>query len=425
MVKIHMPDDNSLSIEHTLQPIVYTSWFLGVGVAHPRKYRKIITIIIRIVHFVICTLTLTLFSLNVFDHDKFHYDEFSYIVETIIYYVSAYYYIYHGIRHYDKWPELMDKIKDLDQKIKRETHINERHLKNLEVVAITATFVCCTLLPTVYNLYNFLYLNDIVVQELLAYYMLAQSLINSFVFDVVVYILYYRYQMINKLLGQLDELSDTPGRIALKIKRIRQLHCDICDLVVMVNSIHGLHLLFVSINCFSSVSTATFFIYSNYYKISYTVLKGIFFLTMYTTQFGLMCWICTLARQEFDKTGAIISTILLKCKSVNLDKLNGTRNQLNLKVRLPMKGSGTQQRSYSCSNLNYTVEENFLRKYLNREWSSQNLDCVRNEINDFNIQLQHRRVAFIACNFFEINNSLFNKFIGVITASVALMINVH
>ncbi|XP_039305196.1 uncharacterized protein LOC105195377 [Solenopsis invicta] len=39
--------DNSPSIERILRPISYISWFLGVGVARPRKCLKAITIIIR------------------------------------------------------------------------------------------------------------------------------------------------------------------------------------------------------------------------------------------------------------------------------------------------------------------------------------------------------------------------------------------
>ncbi|XP_036146815.1 uncharacterized protein LOC118646953 [Monomorium pharaonis] len=410
MVEIYMPDDNSLSIEHYLQPIVYISWLLGVGIAHPRKWPKIVTIIIRIVHLALCTFSfIKLFYNFASDSKKDKFNEFCGVIAlsiNIIYHVSSYYYIYHGIKHHDKWSKLMDKIKEVDQKIKRETHINIKPLKILEIVAIIVTFTCCPLLLFVHALYNFIY-SSVVEKDLLSYYILAQSTINCFVFDVVVYILYHRYQMINKLLGQMDELSGTSKRIAFKIKCIREMHYDICDLVVMISDIHGFYLFIVSINCVDTVGLAVFEMIEMIQSSTMCndkeidVLKSIFFLIMYIMQFYVTYWICKLIYQEFDKTGIIICGILLKCKSVNLDTLNETRNQLNLEVRLPMKDLGTQQRCYSCSNLNYVAMENLLRQYPNREWSSQNLDCVRNEINDFSIQLQHRRIA---CNFFEVNN---------------------
>ncbi|CAL1685994.1 unnamed protein product [Lasius platythorax] len=117
---------------------------------------------------------------------------------------------------------------------------------------------------------------------------------------------------------------------------------------------------------------------------------------LYATQFGLTCWICTLARQESDKTGIIMYTIVLNSNAVNL---NGTRNQLSLEVP-PENQDGERNSNRSSSyNLNYIVMENLLCKHMDR-------DCIRNEVNDFSIQLQQNRVAITACNFFEMNNAL-------------------
>lgn len=120
---------------------------------------------------------------------------------------------------------------------------------------------------------------------------------------------------------------------------------------------------------------------------------------LYAAQFGLMCWVCTLARQESDKTGIIMYTIILNYNVINSGKLNGTRNQPSLEIT-PENQDGEQNSNRSSNyNLNYIALENLLRKNLDR-------DCIRNEINDFSIQLQQHRVAITACNFFEMNNAL-------------------
>jgi hypothetical protein len=110
-------------------------------------------------------------------------------------------------------------------------------------------------------------------------------------------------------------------------------------------------------------------------------LAVIFVFIVYVTQFYLICWICTLARQESNKTGRIIYEIILKCKPVNLDK-HGASNQSSLEVQLPLEDlDGEQSFNQSSShNLTYVDMENLLRRYLDRE-------CVTKEINDFSIQL--------------------------------------
>lgn len=122
---------------------------------------------------------------------------------------------------------------------------------------------------------------------------------------------------------------------------------------------------------------------------------------LYATQFGLMCWVCTLARHEFDRTGIIIYAIILNCKSANVGKPNSARGQPSLEVPPGIDGPDGEENSNRSSsyNLNYVVMESLLRKNLDK-------DCVRNEVNDFSIQLQQHRVAFTACDFFEMNNSL-------------------
>jgi len=170
----------------------------------------------------------------------------------------------------------------------------------------------------------------------------------------------------------------------------------------MVNDIYGFYLLLCSANSFTMVVATLFRIYMGVVEKNYAfmLINNILWI-LYAMQFSLMCWICTLARQESDKTGIIIYAIALNCKSANVNKLNNARNQSSLEVPPPLEGPDGEQNSNRSSNynLNYIVMKSLLRKNLDR-------DCVRNEVNDFSIQLQQHRVAFTACDFFEMNNAL-------------------
>jgi FtsH-binding integral membrane protein len=121
----------------------------------------------------------------------------------------------------------------------------------------------------------------------------------------------------------------------------------------MVNDIYGLHFFLCSATCFTTVLTTLLRIYIGVVNKEslFMIIHANILWILYVAQFGLMCWICTLAREESQRTGTFIYAFVLKCKNL----------------------------------------------YLN---------CVRNEVNDFAVQLQHR-VAFTACNFFEIHNVLF------------------
>ncbi|XP_050452569.1 uncharacterized protein LOC126852125 [Cataglyphis hispanica] len=414
-------EDNLSSIEHTLRPVVFVSWFLGVGVARPQKCPKTVTIILRIIHFGVCSVIVAYGAIdfftfgNVFKSDIF---KIMYYMNKVMCYVSAYYYVYHGIRQYNKWPELMNKMKNLDHKIRRETFVNNQPIKNVEVLAILTTFACGPLSLIIHAVYYyFTHPEDIFASDLLLYYTISQSLINSFIFDIIVYVLYHRFQTINELIVQLDKQFNASW-ITHKIRCIRELHTGICDLVIMINDIYGFHLLLCSANCFTMVVATLFRIYMGVVEKNYAfmLINNILWI-LYIVQFGLMCWICTLARQESDKTGIIMYTIVLNYNAANLDKLNGTRNQSNLEVP-PENQDGEQDFTNSSYNLNYIAIENLLRKNLDR-------DCVRNEVNDFSIQLQQHRVAITACNFFEMNNALLSGFIGVITTYLIILVQFY
>lgn len=220
-------EDNSPSIERTLQPITYVCWCLGAGVARPRKCPKIVTIILRIVHFGVCSVIVAYGAIDFFTFGSvFKSDIFKimYYMNKVVCYVAAYYYVYHGIRHYDKWPELIDRIKILDRKIRQETPMNDRTIRNSQILAILTTAICGPLSLIVHAIYYYFTIpEDIFASDLLLYYTIAQSLINSFVFDIVVYVLYHRFRTINELIEQLDERL-TVSWMAFKIKRVRELH---------------------------------------------------------------------------------------------------------------------------------------------------------------------------------------------------------
>jgi hypothetical protein len=212
--------DNSPSIERILRPISYTSWLLGVGIAHPRKCPKAVTIIIRIIHITVCSICMIYDAKKFYSYiDLFDMADCMQCLKRAMAYVSAYYYIYHGIRQYNKWPELMDRLKEFDQKIKKEISMNDQSIKIVEALAIFAT-IFYMIIPLVYYIIQY---ESIYFPSFLPFHdvILVQSLFNSFVFDVVVYVLYCRFQTINKLIGQLDKSSDA---LAFKIRRIRELH---------------------------------------------------------------------------------------------------------------------------------------------------------------------------------------------------------
>lgn len=170
----------------------------------------------------------------------------------------------------------------------------------------------------------------------------------------------------------------------------------------MVNEIHGLHLLLCSANSFTMVVATLFRIYMGVVERNYgfMLINNILWL-LYAAQFGIMCGICTYTSRESDKTATFIYTILLNREPVCRSKLTGIRNQLSLEIPPQLNGQNTEQncdQNASCCMNNFTVE-NYMRTNLER-------DCLRNEVNDFSIQLQQHRITFTACDFFEMNNAL-------------------
>ncbi|CAL1678216.1 unnamed protein product [Lasius platythorax] len=413
-------EDNKPSMEHYRTHSMFVSWFLNV-ITRPPKCSKAITIL-HIIHIVICFVIVACDAPKYFtyisDLDNFYksaINKIMFYVIRVMCCVSMLYYGYHNIKQYEKWPKLMSKMKNLDQQISKETPMNDRPIKIVEVLVNLATLGALLLIITVYFFFTHLEKDNTL---LIRYYTLAQSLINSFIFDVIVYVLYHRFQTINKLIMQLDKQFNAP-LITSKIRCIRRLHNEIYDVVIMVNDIHGFHLLLFSVYCIIMVVAALQYIYicvaENYYV--FMPLNNITWI-LCTAQFGVTCWICTLVCQESENTGVIISTIALNCSDVNLDNQNGTRNQSNVEV--PSKNQDSEQNSNrsSSNNENRDVLKNLPCKYLDR-------DHVKKEIDNFWIQSQQHRVVITACNFFEMNNALFTGFVGVIINYLIILIQCY
>lgn len=416
-------EDNSSSIEYILRQITFVSWFLGAGIARPPKCHKIFTIILRIIYFGICSAdiyfgvkTLNLNLENVKSKSDSYYIVF-YICH-LLRYVLAYYYVYHGIGQYDKWPVLMSKLNNFDEKIRKETAMNDRLIKIIVLLAVLVTFICSFLL-FMFEVYNYYFepkYNCItMVIHFLFYYTMIQLLINSFIFDIIVYMLYYRFQTINKLFMQLDRRF-TASRIIHKIRYIRELYIGICDVVSTVNDIYGLHLLLFSAVCCTNVVYILFYIYwylinNEHYNL---ILQHIFICILYTAPFSLTCWICTLMCEESDKMGIIIHTFALNSNAENLNNLNDMKIQPTVEVSSENQDD-EQNSNKSIIYNHHHVDLKNLRENMDR-------DCIRHEINDFSIQLQQYRVTINVCNFFDMNNALFTAFLGVIITYFIILV---
>ncbi|XP_039305823.1 uncharacterized protein LOC113003078 [Solenopsis invicta] len=405
-------EDNSPSIEQILRPISNTFWLLGGSIIYPPKSFKTITIITRILYTVIFLTNLISNLLHITSiYKENELIQYIYLLNELIRYVLICYNIYYGVRLYEKWPKLMDRLKELDQKLEKEIPLNNGFIQIIQlknVIKIIPNFIAFIARPLILiSSIRFLYVSDLnpifSINIVLFFDLIMQSMINSFFFDIIVYVLYCRFQTINELIGQLDELSNVQW-ITFKIRRIRELHADICDLASMVNDIYSLYLLFCSASYFTMAVTTLFQVYMEIITEVYII---VLFEIVYAMQFFLVCWICTVACEESNKTGRIIHKIILNCKSVNLDK-NEASNQSSLEMLSALDDLNSEQNfnSSSSHNLNYIVLENLLHKHLNQ-------DCVRNEINDFSAQLQQNRVAFTACNFFELNNVSLSCFVGM------------
>ncbi|XP_017792901.1 PREDICTED: uncharacterized protein LOC108574773 [Habropoda laboriosa] len=420
-INVEMENNPENKPEYTLRPIIYVSWLLGVGVARPKCSPKWLTMALRVLHFAVSSVIVAFSAMDFANFGKQFTSklfEIMYCMNETVCHLAAYYYVYHMVRHYEKWPELMKMLESLDRNIGRETSINDRCVKIRQIFAVSIVSLFGPVSLIVHVLYY--YFTDpeqIFASDLLLYYTIAQTLVNSFVFDIVVYVICQRFRAINEIVARLDEKLGTYWT-TLKIRRIRRLHNELCSIVMAVNDIYGVDLLLCSTNAFIMVVAKLFRIYMSAaeHKSGFIFLNNVIWM-IYGGQFIVMCWVCTLTHREINKIGLYISEFVLNTRhNTKFTKLAYFRNFRN-KEPEPLEifnGRGDN----GVLNLNGFGMESLLRSNFER-------DCVRNEMNDFSLQLQHHRVMFTACDFFEMDNSLLTRFISVITTYLIILVQFY
>ncbi|XP_066582538.1 putative gustatory receptor 39b [Prorops nasuta] len=421
-------DCNVITVERFLRPITYTSWILGVGISRPKKASKCVTIIFRILHFAICSVIVAYGAIDFFTFGSvFKSDIFKimYYTNKVVCYVSSYYYIYDGIRHYDKWPELMRKIQNIDEKIEREIPINNQLVRKTQILALLATVMIGPLSLLIHAFYYYFILpEDIFASDLLLYYTISQSVINSFHFNIVVLVISQRFKAINEMIENIDQTFPSSW-ISLKLRRARELHSGNCDIVTFVNGLYGLQLLLSSANSFTMVVATLFRIYMGVVEQNYEfmLINNIIWM-IYVGQFALTCCNCNIASRESNKTGIIIYSIILYLnKNLCTNKLKGfTRGneenyQTNPVIRSERHHPIEHQGNFGF-DLNYLGIETLLR-------ATNERDSIRSEVNDFSLQISQHSVTFTACDFFEMNNSLLSGFVGVITTYLIILVQFY
>ncbi|XP_054009805.1 uncharacterized protein LOC128893070 [Hylaeus anthracinus] len=418
-----MGEDNQSKPERTLRPIMFVSWLLGVGVARPKKCPKAFTMILHALHFGVCTVSVAFAAIDFADfHEVFSSDlfEIMYCVNEVIRHVSAYYYVCHVIQHYDKWPALMKMMESLDQHIGTEVPVNEKAVKIKQILAVLTVCLLGPVSLTAHVVYYYFTAPDqIYASDLLLYYTIAQTLANSFVFDIIVYMICQRFRSINATIERMDEKLGAPWT-ASKIRRIRKLHSEACSVVATVNEIYGIDLLLCSTNAFVTVVAKLFRIYmsAKEQQSGFIFLNNVIWL-IYGLQFVVMCWVCTLTHREINKIGLCIEEFALNTQ--HSSKFNRLAPFRSFRQKEPTWLQVYDDRSdlyrYAV-NLNGFGMESLPRTDFDR-------DCVRSETNDFILQLQVCRVKFTACDFFEMDNSLLTRFISVITTYLIILVQFY
>lgn len=220
-------EENTSKPEEKLRPIMYTSWLLGVGVARPQNCPNSITIILRVIHFGLCSVIVAFSAMDFVNFGKVFPSqlfEIMYWMNETMCHVASYYYVCHLVHHYGKWPELMKKLESLDLHIGKEVSINDGSMKIRQILAVLTVCLSGPVSLIVHVIYYYFTAPDqIFASDLLLYYTISQTLVNSFVFDTIVYMICQRFRAINQMIEQLNEGSGTHW-IALKIRRIRRLH---------------------------------------------------------------------------------------------------------------------------------------------------------------------------------------------------------
>ena len=220
------------SLEKSIRPTTLVCWLLGVGVPRLLGCPKIATIIMRFVHFGICSVIVAYGAIDFFTFGSvFKSDTFKimYYSNKAACFISSYYYVVHGIHHHNKWPELMEKIAIIDTKMTRFLLDHDhRSFQIFQILTLLVTFVLGPLSLMSHGIYYY-YIRpeDIFASDLLLYYTTAQTLSVNFAFNLIVFAIYSRFVAVNRAILKIDD-TFTATLIILQIRRARELHHGKC-----------------------------------------------------------------------------------------------------------------------------------------------------------------------------------------------------
>lgn len=214
------------TFKQTLKPVIYFCWLMGTGVCRPKEWKKL-TIFIKFFHFSMCSVIVAYGIIDFFAFGNILKGEMFkmiYYTNKAVVYVTSYYYVIFGLFFYKKWEKFVERFDSIDRKLRREIMMNDRTVKIQQILALGFTILMgpmATLMHVAYYLITDP--EQIYTSDLIFYYTIAQSLTTNFGFDVMVYRIYQRFKIVNKLIKQIGDSYSAPW-IVLKIQRLRELH---------------------------------------------------------------------------------------------------------------------------------------------------------------------------------------------------------
>lgn len=180
-----------------------------------------------------------------------------------------------------------------------------------------------------------------------------------------------------------------------------------CSLVTMVNDVYGVHLLLSSASSFTMVVATLFRIYMGVIesRSEFMVINNLIWV-LYTAQIAITCGVCTAVCHESSRVGELIHKIGIKYDSLSNINSPAFSREPEYVENLPFMHLTAQALHPDHVNSNSRSVAATLHRN-NVERNNLNQFSIRREVCDFSIQMTVHRVHFTACNFFEINNSLF------------------
>lgn len=214
------------TFKQTLKPIIYFAWLMGTGSGRPGN-RKKMTIIIKFVHYTMCSSVIAWGVIDFFMIGSILPSEMfkiMYYTNKAVVYITSYYYVSLSLVKYKNWRRFVDQIESLDIKIRREIMLKDRGTRILQILALLATIIFGPISALIHILYYlFTTPEDIYTSDILLYYIISLSLTTNLWFDVIVCTVYQRFKIVNKLIIQIGESYTAPW-IVIKLQKLKELH---------------------------------------------------------------------------------------------------------------------------------------------------------------------------------------------------------